>query len=407
MKEEIIKKGKIIFYDNKVDLIFPNDFNTLKKDICEILGLTEDVLSNIRISYLDKDKDNVEMKVDEDYQMFLDEFQKRNEELLIKIEVKEETIINIKKCSSSILDYVKKTSGNINRLSSELKLKDEQFESSEVISDKQNNNDEIKIVEEKLIEEKKINEEKIVEEKSNDKKIENKKDPEKEKIIDDLEKIINEDDGNNKNIVDNIIKRPVQNLFPDLNKQQNQPPKIQNPIQQNILKKEPKIKKGQNFHYLYILSFPFPCSSCQKGPITRYLFYCKDCNLMFCSRCEMIEGKKHPHGFYKVQNLNQYNSLNLNKVSKFNEFIDGVGFKLEGMYNNVLGFFGKNKKKNDNNNNIDLAKKSNTIPQPHWMSLVQIARTTYELSRFTDEQIEEALIQSKGIVDNAIPLLFQ
>ena len=144
---------------------------------------------------------------------------------------------------------------------------------------------------------------------------------------------------------------------------------------------------------------------CKKGPISHYLFFCKECNYIYCPACEKIEGPRHSHSLYKVQNVYQYDYLELNKISKFDQFIDGVGSKIEGAYNKVLGFFGK--KKNNENNRIDISKKYDTRPTPQWISLVQVARSTYELSNYTDEQIEDALIKSKGNVEEAITFLVQ
>ena len=48
-------KGKIKFYDDQIDVLFPTDFNQFSKKLGEMLGLSDDFLNNIRISYKDED----------------------------------------------------------------------------------------------------------------------------------------------------------------------------------------------------------------------------------------------------------------------------------------------------------------------------------------------------------------
>ena len=79
--------------------------------------------------------------------------------------------------------------------------------------------------------------------------------------------------------------------------------------------------------------------------------------------------------------------------------MDGVGNTLEGAYNSVVGFFGG---ANNNNNNIQNRNNAHIIKGPQWVSLVQIARTSYDLRTVTDKQIEEALIKTRGNIDEAV-----
>ena len=78
--------------------------------------------------------------------------------------------------------------------------------------------------------------------------------------------------------------------------------------------------------------------------------------------------------------------------------MNDVGSSIEGAYKSVIGFFGVNQNQNQNRNN-------NPIRGPQWASLVQIARTSYDLRTLTDQQIEQALIKTKGNIDEAVILL--
>ena len=109
--------------------------------------------------------------------------------------------------------------------------------------------------------------------------------------------------------------------------------------------------------------------------------------------------------------------------------MDGVGNKLEGAYNSVLGFFGGgNRNRNNNNNNINNNNNNNVNqmsgvqnnnnnayqnqnnnaqrqPGPQQVSLVQVARNYYDLRNVSDQQIENALRQTNGNIDYAVILL--
>ena len=147
--------------------------------------------------------------------------------------------------------------------------------------------------------------------------------------------------------------------------------------------------------YLYMLQFPYACTLCRIGPIYRVMYYCKDCNIIICPKCEQREGERHYHPLYKVQNGSQFQYLNINGVSTMDKIMD----KMEGAYNSVLGFFGAGGNNNENNQNNRVQKQP---PVPQLISIVQLARNIYDLRNVTDQQIEEALIKTKGNIDEAV-----
>ena len=115
----------------------------------------------------------------------------------------------------------------------------------------------------------------------------------------------------------------------------------------------------------------------------------------------------------------QYVFLIKGGKTNFDKFMDDIGNKLEGAYNSVLGFFGGGNRSNNNNNNNNVNQMSDfqnnnnnanhnngqNQPGPQQVSLVQIARNCYDLRNVTDQQIENALRQTNGNIDDAVILL--
>ena len=148
--------------------------------------------------------------------------------------------------------------------------------------------------------------------------------------------------------------------------------------------------------YLYMISFPFACSLCRLGPIYRVMYYCKECNLVICPRCEQKEGERHFHPLYKIQNGSQFKCLNINGASPMDKIMD----TMEGAYNSVLDFFGA-KGNNENNSNVNRSQQQQQ-KVPQLVSNVQLARNIYDLRNVSDQQIEEALIKTEGNIDKAV-----
>ena len=180
-----------------------------------------------------------------------------------------------------------------------------------------------------------------------------------------------------------------------------------NNINNNLNQNVPQMSQNQNANqvninklsnkYLYMISFPFACSLCKVGPIYRIMYFCKECNLVLCSRCEQFEGERHYHPLYKVQNGSQLKYLNINNITTVDRIMDN----LEGAYNSVLGFFGAGQN-NNNESRVQQKQQQQQAQVPQLISVVQIARNMYDLRNVTDKQIEEALIKSKGNIDQAV-----
>ena len=176
---------------------------------------------------------------------------------------------------------------------------------------------------------------------------------------------------------------------------------INNKVQQPQNFQQPQNQNRQINDNLYVLSFPYYCQLCKIAPIYQALYYCKECKLTICPKCELSEGQKHIHPFYKIQTTQQFDFLMIENSTGIEKLLDGVSNKLEGAYNSMLGFFGTN---NNNNNNRNV--KNDPVNQrPQRISLIQLARNYYDLRNFTDQQIEIALLKANKNIDEAVIIL--
>jgi hypothetical protein len=400
-------KGKIKFYEDQVDVIFPDEYDKFSKFLGEILGLSDDFMQNIRLSYRDEDGDKIEIKVEDDYKLFINEIKKKKDTMELLVEVKEESNILIKQCSSSILNYVSKNSSlNINNASEDIKEKHKSLDLSDEINPNNIPNENEKKREENNAENK--NENNIILNNPNNENQDNQK---AYKVI--LDNNINQNQNlNNINNINNNIQNNnninnISNIKNDVNNNIINPhqQKIQNQQQQNVVPQKNDLQR--NNAYLYILSFPFTCVICRRGPIYRAIYYCKECKIIICPQCELREGPSHLHPLWKAQNSIQFDALNTAGISTMDKFMSDVGSSIEGAYKSVIGFFGVNQNQNhqNQNQNQNQNRNNNPIRGPQWVSLVQLARTSYDLRALTDQQIEQALIKTKGNIDEAVILL--
>ena len=64
-------RGKIKFYEEEMDVPFPEDFNLCKKKIGEMVGLPEnELLQKISLYYNDEDNDKILLTEESDYKIF-------------------------------------------------------------------------------------------------------------------------------------------------------------------------------------------------------------------------------------------------------------------------------------------------------------------------------------------------
>ena len=85
-----------------------------------------------------------------------------------------------------------------------------------------------------------------------------------------------------------------------------------------------------------IIRFSSYCNICNKFPIINTMFYCRDCDLNLCEKCEKEVGLNHRHCYYKITNKEQYEDI--------------LNIKIEEITKNRNKNI-NNKKKNNNGNN--------------------------------------------------------
>lgn len=422
--------GKLIFYGDEVPITFPPSYDKFLLILREILGLEENFISNVRLSYRDRDEDKIEVKSEDDYRIFMEDIQK-GRQMNMTIEVKEESNLDIKKCSSSILNYVEKKSGNINNLSEQIKKNSVELNEEDDIKNEKNLNLDENVINLDNNEEDSnqlIMNNNISNEINNNNNNANKNNdiikPNEENNLD-LDQINNINNINNKIKKENPIPQN-NNQINNINNINNIPqnkniPQNQNIPQQNI----PQMSQNRNMNimpqnqgipqmsqnqisqnklsnkFLYMIQFPYACSFCRIGPIYRVMYFCRECNLIICPRCEQKEGEKHHHPLFKVQNTSQFNYLNINGPTAMDKFMDRMEGAANSAYNSVMNFFGAGGNNNANNN----INNNSRIPQrqaPQLVSIVQLARNMYDLRNVNDQQIEEALIKAQGNIDQAV-----
>ena len=348
-----------------------------------MLDLTDDILNNVSLSYKDEEGDKNEIKTFEDYKYFIKNIKERNDLVILSVEIKDESDFNIKKMSSSIIAYKdKKNSNDINDniKKNSLELSNEIINNMNNISmneNYQNNNNINNNINNNLYNNHSINNNQMNNLYNNN-------------------NLMNNNNNNQMNIRNNNYQN-IQNQINNnnqMNIRNNNYQNIQNQINNNIFQNSYQ----QNIAFIC----PFPCLFCNNSPISEIVYYCPNCNNVFCKRSELKAGPKHNHAYYQIKNNSQYNYLHLNEKIKIKNILTGFGNKVQGAYNNMVNFL-----KNDYSINNDMNNNRNNIQMDNNQEsyLINIARNSYDLRNISDQQIKEALRKTNGNIDNAVILL--
>ena len=340
-------KGRIKFYDEEMDVQFPEDFNLCKKKIGEMIGLSGDeLLKQINLYYNDEDGDKILLTEDNDYKIFFN-FLKENDDQkgksILIIELKENSEILVKNMSQNMSVYKEKHSEEI---------KNEVDMNEDLMNQIENKNLVIK----------------------NDKNEENNN---KMNENDNKEKENNEKENNNEN---------------NLNQQNNQKDNNINQDGQRIIYEE-------------------ACQYCKAKPLYDVFYYCSKCKKKMCSKCELELGKKHSHPFTKIQTYDQYMNSDINSCKNFNNAVQHIGGKIQNFIGNLSNLINNNIRNNNNNinnNNNNRNNNNNTNNQNSnkYKNLVIKMKNEFDLEGIPDKKIEEALINSNGDYNKAIDYLF-
>ena len=372
--EEIM--AYIQFYQQKKNIILTPTFEEFKKKICKIMQINESLFNSLKLSYKDEDEDTISVATDEDYHILIDQIKNKEVDIL-NIEIDKNSNIDANACNESFLNYhenIKKEEDEENKDKINLNIVSEQ--QYEVNKDENINNQEKPFI------------------------------PNNQIIMDDMNNINDNNDLNspymndnsnnyNRNHINNINNFNIINNINNIN---------------DINGNNNNIISNQT-----CMVFPYNCNLCGLYPIVKVLYYCPICALPLCEKCEEKLGVNHRHSILKVQTNQQYDDLNLkinpNSNKDNNNNNDNVNQSkilqfATNMKDSVLGaIFGGNDKKNDNNNNEQRQNNNNQQFAPQQMSLLQLARTQYDLNGISDNQLQDAINKTNGNIDKAIILL--
>ena len=387
MEEEY--KGKIKFYDDEIEVLFPVDFNIFKTKLAEMLDLTEDFLINVNLSYNDEKGDKNEIKNLDDYKFFIKNLKERNDLVILLVEIKDESNFNIKNMSNSIISYKEKNNSNSQELRSE------NINNNISMNENYQKNKNFNNINRNLYNNN------INNNLYNNNQMNNLYNNNINNNLNNKNQMNNNINNNlyNNNQMNNLYRNNINNKYNEnqinnLQEIPNNNPNIRNQIDNHLFQ--------NNNQQISNFNCPFPCFFCGNSPILEVVYYCPNCKNVFCKRCELKEGPRHNHSYYQIKNNSQYNYLHLNEKIKLKNLISGFENKVQGVYNNVANFF-----IDDNNLNNDINNNRNNIQTENnkELYLIKAARNSYDLRNVSDLQLKEALRKTNGNIDNAIILL--
>ena len=407
----------IKMYSDEKFVELPLDYNIFIKSILSMLGIEENLLETFQLSYQNSSDLKVYfIKNEDDYNLFLKTCSENNTKILnVNLAIEDEKQNENNKANKDKLE-IKEISSNKNYHESLIEEEKEE---------KEENDNNIKIY-------------------SNQNNLKIKKDS--GNILNNIE----EDEGinefsllgeSNNMIEQNIINNNNNNK--KINNRNYQKIIIKNNDKNEIINNEAhnEIKVSSS-----LVKFNMKCNICKQTKGLDIVYYCKDCQIFFCDTCEADLGKIHKHCYYKIRNNKQYTEIN-NKIQqsgiRFDNFnkdlnksiinngnfiensVKGIiseGSKIFGnIGNSIKNFFNSNDNDNNQNNNPNelnnpyamgnnnLNQNQNNyrnIPNDNQLKiLVAQAKSKYNLSEISDIDIERALVQHNGNIDDAVSML--
>lgn len=170
--------------------------------------------------------------------------------------------------------------------------------------------------------------------------------------------------------------------------------------------------------------FDVGCKECSSYPINGTVFRCLKCKFFICEKCEVNFGENHQHALIKIRNhttmkdsdfLAYTNSIMFSQIqepqlSKINQSQSNqksvqeniIVSSVKQIPNTLLNIQGKIKGLIHGNNNEADNNQQERAKKIANMNPVQQMRMLYQLSEFTDAQIENALKQSNFNKEEAI-----
>ena len=408
----------INMYGDEKYVELPLDYDTFVKNILAMLGIEQNLLETFQFSYQNSSDLKVYfIKNEDDYNLFLKTCKEKNTKTLnVNLANDNEMQNNNKQAEEDKLE-IKEISSNKNYRESIIEEEKEEND----------NNNNINI--------------KIYSNQNNNNNIEIKKDS--GNILNNMEE--------NENVEFSLLGES-NNINEQYNINNNINKKINNKNSQKIIikKKNDKNEIFNNEAYNEIklsssnVKFNVTCNLCKQNKVMDIVYFCKDCNILFCDTCEVDKGKTHKHCYYKIRNQKQFTEIN-NKIQKLGNKFDNYNKELnkniinngnfiensvkgiisEGsrifgnIGNSIKNFFNSNDNDNNQNNNPNELNNpysmsnnnqnqnnSRNIPNDNQLKILVLqAKSKYNLSEISDIDIERALVQHNGNIDDAASML--
>ena len=414
-------KGKIKFFEEETEIIYPEDFNLCKKKISEMIGLNEEeMLEKISLYYNDEDGDKVIINEKIDYDLFINYLKENKKDLIsLVIELKEQSENLANKISKAILDYKEKHSEEINLIKKGLESNEENM--NKINNDEINNN---------VINNNEINNEIIDNDKINIIKEEKKDNMNQINIYDILDYDFDE--------LNEISDEFKINNYNDNHNKINDNEKNENDI--DNIKLDNDLSKNINMENHHSITYQETCKFCKANPLYDVFYFCTKCNYIMCSKCEKEKGSLDSHPLFKIQTIKQYMNSNIklekNIINHFKEYKDVI----KGVFTSFTDIIQKKKNDNKNNNENDNANdnknknnynKTNDLKnkvgnnnnniylkpnfndrdnsnkdENNYKALAQELINNYKLDGVSEEKLEEALKLTNGDVNEALQSLF-
>jgi hypothetical protein len=159
--------------------------------------------------------------------------------------------------------------------------------------------------------------------------------------------------------------------------------------------------------------FIINCAFCKLKKKSDIVYYCKDCDIYFCKECEINKGKIHKHCYYKINNnINKYIIKFIYLIKDF--FFEGIKM-IGNLGTTIKNYFVNDNKNIDDDDNINIPykmyyigdknKKIDISNEKQLKKLVEDTKNYYKLYKFSYMEIEKALIENNGNINNAVSML--
>ena len=408
----------IKLYGDEKFVELPLEYNIFIKSILTMLGIEQNLLETFQFSYQNSSDLKVYfIKNEDDNNLFLKACSENNRKILDVNLINEVEIQNENNQANEDKLEIKEISSNKNNKESFIEEEKEENDNNiKIYSEQNNNNIEIKKDSGNILN-----------------NIEENEGAMEFSLLGESNNIIEQNIINN-NINEKINNKNSQKIIIKKSNDKNE-------IINNEAHNEIKVSSS-------LVKFNMKCNVCKQNKGLDIVYYCKDCQIFFCDTCEVDIGKIHKHCYYKIRNNKQYKEINNkiqqpgNKFTNFNKdlnksiinngnFIEnsvkGIiseGSKIFGnIGNSIKNFFNSNENDNNQNNNPNelnnpYAIRNNNlnqnqnqnnhrnIPNDNQLKiLVAQAKSKYNLSEISDIDIERALVQHNGNIDDAASML--